>query len=79
MVGLFQSSPSASDLLLSYKAHQGWCANAQFVNNNNNVLATAGGWTVQVALWNVASVEALKQTPCLQARNADMHECWGIF
>ena len=61
MVGLFQSSLSASDLLLSYKAHQGWCANAQFVNNNNNVLATAGGMDGTVALWNVASVEALKQ------------------
>ena len=76
--GIVSIFSSASDLLLSYKAHQGWCANAQFVNNNNNVLATAGGMDGTVALWNVASVEALKQTPCLQTRNADMHDA-GVF
>ena len=42
------------------------------------MLATAGGMDGTVALWNVASVEALKQTPCLQARNADMHDA-GVF
>ena len=76
--GIVSIFSSASDLLLSYKAHQGWCANAQFVNNRNNVLATAGGMDGTIALWNIASVEVKKQTPTLQTRNTDMHEA-GVF
>ena len=76
--GVVSIFSSASDLLLSYKAHQGWCANAQFVNNHSNVLATAGGMDGTVALWNIASVEAKKQTPSLQTRNADIHDA-GVF
>ena len=76
--GIVSIFSSASDLLLSYKAHQGWCANAQFVNKRNNVLATAGGMDGTIALWNIASVEVKKQTPSLQTRNTDMHEA-GVF
>ena len=76
--GIVSIFSSASDLLLSYKAHQGWCANAQFVNNRNTVLATAGGMDGTLALWNIASVEVKKQTPTLQTRNTDMHEA-GVF
>ena len=73
IVSIFSSS-----LLMSYKAHNGWCSNAQFLKNSPNKIITAGGMDGTVALWNIAEQNAKQKIPILKTRNGDIHES-GIF
>ena len=74
IVSIFETL--ASNLLMSFVAHRGWCANAQFIDSKN--IVSAGGMDGKIALWNIMEQTTQTRSPSLRVRSGDIHDA-GIF